>query len=137
MWSRNSIPRNISTEKHNSEIHMQPNIHCRVAYNSQEMDFLPLNWYHLCIRDCWYFFWQSWFQLVIHPFQYFIYLFLLLVLLLLLSFLLLLLLLLFLLFLWRFSRKYSLGTATIHVGMSMDTFLQVYHNSIQSYRIWP
>ena len=29
--------------------------------------FLPLEWYHLHIWDCWYFSWQSWFQLVIHP----------------------------------------------------------------------
>ena len=29
--------------------------------------FLPLEWYHPHIWDCWYFSWQSWFQLVIHP----------------------------------------------------------------------
>ena len=29
--------------------------------------FLPLEWYHLHIWGCWYFFQQSWFQLVIHP----------------------------------------------------------------------
>ena len=28
--------------------------------------FLPLKLYHLHIWGCWYFFWQSWFQLVIH-----------------------------------------------------------------------
>jgi len=28
--------------------------------------FLPLEWYHLRIWDCWYFSQQSWFQLVIH-----------------------------------------------------------------------
>ena len=27
----------------------------------------PLEWYHLYIWACWYFSWQSWFQLVIHP----------------------------------------------------------------------
>ena len=29
--------------------------------------FLPLKWYHLRIWGCWYFSWQSWFQLVNHP----------------------------------------------------------------------
>ena len=29
--------------------------------------FLPLKWYHLHIWGYWYFSWQSWFQLVIHP----------------------------------------------------------------------
>ena len=29
--------------------------------------FLPLEWYHLHIWGCWYFSWQSWFQLMIHP----------------------------------------------------------------------
>ena len=33
--------------------------------------FLPLDWYHLHIWSCWYFSWQSWFQLVIHPTQHF------------------------------------------------------------------
>ena len=33
--------------------------------------FLPLKWYHLHIWSCWYFSWQSWFQLVIHPTQHF------------------------------------------------------------------
>ena len=28
--------------------------------------FLPSGWYHLHIYGCWYFFWQSWFWLVIH-----------------------------------------------------------------------
>ena len=31
------------------------------------LHFLPLEWYHLHIWDCWYFSWQSRFQLVIHP----------------------------------------------------------------------
>ena len=29
--------------------------------------FLPLKWYHLHIWGCWYFSWQSWCQLVLHP----------------------------------------------------------------------
>ena len=29
--------------------------------------FLPLEWYHLNIWGCWYFSWQSWFQLVFDP----------------------------------------------------------------------
>ena len=33
--------------------------------------FLTLEWYHLHIWGCWYFFWQSWFQLVIHSAQHF------------------------------------------------------------------
>ena len=28
------------------------------------LSFLPLEWYHLHIWSCWYFSWQSWFQLV-------------------------------------------------------------------------
>ena len=35
------------------------------------LGFLPLEWYHLHIWGCWYFHWQSWFQLVSHPAQYF------------------------------------------------------------------
>ena len=31
------------------------------------LHFLPLEWYYLHIRDCWYFSQQSWFQFVIHP----------------------------------------------------------------------
>ena len=33
------------------------------------LHFLPLEWYHLHIWGCWYFSWQSWFWLVIHPAQ--------------------------------------------------------------------
>ena len=33
--------------------------------------FLPLEWYHLHIWDCWYFSQQSWFQLVLNPAQHF------------------------------------------------------------------
>ena len=29
--------------------------------------FLPSEWYHLDIWGCWYFSWQSWFHLVVHP----------------------------------------------------------------------
>ena len=36
------------------------------------LDFLPLKWYHLHIWSCWYFSWQSWFQLVIHPAWHFL-----------------------------------------------------------------
>ena len=31
------------------------------------LHFLPLEWYHWHIWGCWYFFCQSWLQLVIHP----------------------------------------------------------------------
>ena len=31
------------------------------------LNFLPLGWCHLCTHAYWYFFHQSWFQLVIHP----------------------------------------------------------------------
>ena len=33
--------------------------------------FLPLEWYYPYIWGCWYFSWQSWFQLVTHPTQHF------------------------------------------------------------------
>ena len=33
--------------------------------------FLPLEWYHLHIWGCWYFSWESWFQLVLHLAQHF------------------------------------------------------------------
>ena len=32
--------------------------------------FLSLEWYHLHIWGCWYFSWQSWFQLLLHPAQH-------------------------------------------------------------------
>ena len=35
------------------------------------LHFLPLEWYHLHIWHCWYFFQQSWFQVVIHLTWYF------------------------------------------------------------------
>ena len=35
--------------------------------------FLPLEWYHLHMWACWYFSWQSWFRLVLHPAQHFIW----------------------------------------------------------------
>ena len=34
------------------------------------LHFLPLEWCHLHIWACWYFSWESWFQLVIHPAQH-------------------------------------------------------------------
>ena len=37
------------------------------------LHFLPLKWYHLHIWGCWYFSWQSWFQLVLHPAQHFVW----------------------------------------------------------------
>ena len=37
------------------------------------LHFLPLNWYHLHICGCWYFSRQSWFQLVSHPAQHFLW----------------------------------------------------------------
>ena len=33
------------------------------------LHFLPWEWYHLLIWNCWYFSQQSWFQLEIHPAQ--------------------------------------------------------------------
>ena len=38
------------------------------------LDFLPLKWYHLQVWGCWYFSWQSWFQLVTHPAWHFFHL---------------------------------------------------------------
>ena len=35
------------------------------------LSFLPLEWYHLHVWGCWYFSWQSWFQLVSHSVQHF------------------------------------------------------------------
>ena len=37
------------------------------------LHFLPLEWFHLHIWNCWYFSQQSWFQLVIHPAWHFIW----------------------------------------------------------------
>ena len=34
------------------------------------LHFLPLEWYHLRIWDCWYFSWQSYFQLITYPAQH-------------------------------------------------------------------
>ena len=31
------------------------------------LHFLPLQWYHWHVFGCWYFFWKSCFQLVLHP----------------------------------------------------------------------
>ena len=35
--------------------------------------FLPSGWCHLYIWGYWYFSWQSWFQLVLHPAQHFVW----------------------------------------------------------------
>ena len=35
------------------------------------LHFLPQGWCHLHIWDCWYFSWQSWFQLVLHQARHF------------------------------------------------------------------
>ena len=40
-------------------------------HSSVPLCFLSLEWYHLHIWGCWCFFWQSWFQLVIHLVQHF------------------------------------------------------------------
>ena len=49
--------------------------YCRPSPSSRDASvtllFLPLEWYHLHMWGCWYFSWQSWFQLVIHPTQHF------------------------------------------------------------------
>ena len=49
--------------------------HCPPSPSSRDslvtLLFLPLEWYYLNIWSCWYFSWQSWFQLVIHPTQHF------------------------------------------------------------------
>ena len=36
-----------------------------LSRSSLVLRFLPLGWYHLHVWDCWYF-WQSWFQLMVH-----------------------------------------------------------------------
>ena len=35
------------------------------------LPFLPYGWYHLHFWGYWYFSWQSWFQLMLHPAQHF------------------------------------------------------------------
>ena len=35
------------------------------------LHLLPVEWYHQPISGCWYFSWQSWFQLVTNPAQHF------------------------------------------------------------------
>ena len=37
------------------------------------LHLLWLKWYHVHIWGCWYFSWHSWFQLVLHPAQYFVW----------------------------------------------------------------
>ena len=39
------------------------------------LHFLPLNWYHVHMWGCWYFSQQSWFQLVSHPAQHFVWMY--------------------------------------------------------------
>ena len=39
--------------------------------SSVTLHFLPLEWYHLNILDCWYFSQQSWFHLLLHPARHF------------------------------------------------------------------
>ena len=39
--------------------------------SSVALHFLPLEWYHLNILDCWYFSQQSWIHLVLHPARHF------------------------------------------------------------------
>ena len=39
--------------------------------SSVPLHFLLLNWYHLHIWGCWYFSWQSWFQLVLRLARHF------------------------------------------------------------------
>ena len=50
-------------------------VHCTHSSSSRDslipLDFLPLEWYHLHIWDCWYFSWKSWFQVMIHLAQHF------------------------------------------------------------------
>ena len=49
--------------------------HSPLSHSSRDslvpLCFLPLEWYHLHIWGCWYFSWQSWFQLMTHPAQHF------------------------------------------------------------------
>ena len=51
--------------------------HCPLLPSSRSslvpLCFLPLQWYYLHNWGYWYFSWQSWFQLVIHPAQYFVW----------------------------------------------------------------
>ena len=50
-------------------------LHSPLSHSSRDslvlLYILPYMWYHLCIWDYWYFSWQSWFQLVLHPAQHF------------------------------------------------------------------
>ena len=39
--------------------------------SSVPLCFLPQGWYHLSIWGYWYFYWQSWFQLVLHSARHF------------------------------------------------------------------
>ena len=46
---------------------ISPSLKCSLI----PLHFLPLEWYHVHIWGCWYFFWQAWFQLVIYVAQHF------------------------------------------------------------------
>ena len=52
-------------------LRFKPLFHSAISPSSRSslvpLCFLPLEWYYLHFWDCWYSFWQSWFQLVIHP----------------------------------------------------------------------
>ena len=50
---------------------LRPLFHSPLSHSSRDslipLSFLPLGWCHLNIWGYWYFSWQSWFQLVLHP----------------------------------------------------------------------
>ena len=58
-------------------VSFKPAFHSPLPHSSRSslvpLYFLPLKGYYLQIWGCWYFSWQSWFQLVIHPASYFIW----------------------------------------------------------------
>ena len=49
----------------------KPTFHSSLSPSSRgtlvPFSFLPLEWYHLCVWGYWYFSWQFWFQLELHP----------------------------------------------------------------------
>ena len=51
--------------------------HCPLSPSSRgslpPLHFLSLGWYYLHIWGYWYFSWQSWFQLVLHPAKHFVW----------------------------------------------------------------
>ena len=56
-------------------LNFKPTFHSSLSPSSRgslvPLHFLPLLWFHLHLWGCWYFFWQSWFWLVIYPTQHF------------------------------------------------------------------